>query len=403
MAVLSRVARFWCNGSLNLIVTGRENSSSEVEELRNRHCAVDLFPIEALLNILKQEVSPFLMADALVCFINVEESERRSPPTTSIETVHGERFVREIRRLPDSCAMPDGRKWKAVPIVMVLAGVGGSMSKDRIGKLAATECIAFVEAEQDFPPTFRAIEGAVREYRQRILAEFSNLGFLVSFRNGRYRVGPAMSATGDVEGFFYSSGRDQRDLRGRFFTVDRDPNGFQFEVEQFEALINREEAKEQDFQVFFEDNPHFLVIDKRISVPIPHVRLESQSGKLLIPDFVIKPIVAVKRDSSWQVLDLKKPGVPLLAGPRRHARLSVEVTQAMAQLRDYGDYFKNPENKYAVSKTLGHGLRFPELAVLIGRLRDCEVEELEKAQSREPDVRIVTYDEILQRQKMLVQ
>jgi hypothetical protein len=45
---------------------------------------------------------------------------------------------------------------------------------------------------------------------------------------------------------------------------------------------------------------------------------------------------------------------------------------------------------------------YPELAVLIGRLREAEQELLEKAQSRDADVRIVTYDEVLQRQQDLL-
>ena len=102
------------------------------------------------------------------------------------------------------------------------------------------------------------------------------------------------------------------------------------------------------------------------------------------------------------MLDLKKPSARLRAGNSRHVRLSHEVTQAIAQLRDYGDLFRNPENTQRVFHALGHALRYPRLAVLIGRLRESDVEELEKAQSREPNVRIVTYDEILQRQQRIV-
>jgi hypothetical protein len=386
---------------VNLIVTGRANSSVEVDELRKRGCSVDLIPPARLLDLLKQEVSPFAVADAVVCFIETDQSEWLSPATLGVQTYEGEKLAREIRRLPDSCAMTDGRKWKAIPIVIVLHGLGGPLSRERIGRLAAEEKVAFVEALPDFPPTFRAIEGAVRDYRQRVLAEFSNLGFLVSYENGRYRVGPAMNATGDIEGFFYDRRRDKREIRDRYFTVDRDQRGVQFEVELFEALINRQDLAEQDFQIFFEENPHFLT-DARISQPMPHVRFENVQGQVLIPDFVIKPIVASQRDSNWEVLELKMPSARLLAGPLRHLRLSHEVHQAIAQLRDYGDYFKNPENKQRVSSALGHALQFPRLAVLIGRLRDGEAEHLEKAQSREADIRIVTYDEILQRQQLLV-
>lgn len=136
---------------------------------------------------------------------------------------------------------------------------------------------------------------------------------------------------------------------------------------------------------------------------MPHVQLSDGTGKVLIPDFVLKPIVAVQRDSNWEVLDLKKPQAKLLAGSAQRVRLSQEVMRAIAQLRDYGDYFKDPSNSATVASTLGHPLRHPKLAVLIGRLpRTDQVEALEQAQAREPDVRIVTYDEIAATQKGLL-
>ncbi len=383
---------------MNLLVTGRENSSVEVDELQKRNCTVDLLPTERLLDLLKKYPST-LIADAIVCFIDIEVWELGSPPT-DLETA-GEIFAREVRRLPDSCAMLDGRKWKAIPIVMVLSGTGVAFSKERIGIVASAEAIVLAEARKDFEPTFRSINTAVRDYRQRILAEFSNLGFLVSYENGRYRVGPAVSPIGELEGFLYDARRDQRDWKGRFFTFDRDPNGVQHEIGQFEALINSRQTSEHELQRFFEDSPHFLD-DTRTSLPMPHVRLEDQKGNLLIPDFVIKPIVAYRRDSNWRVLDLKKPDVNLLAGNLPHTRFSHEVTQAITQLRNYGDYFRDSENTKRVSTVLGHELKYPSLAVLIGRLRELDVEQLEKAQSREPDVRIVTYDEILERQRRLM-
>jgi hypothetical protein len=387
---------------VNLIVTGREDSSMEVEQLRNRHCAVEIVPSDKLLDRLRSLVDSLLFADVIVCFIEVDWAELTSPLTYPIGLIAGQRLTQEVRRLPESRAMPDGRKWKAIPIVIVLSGAASSFFREELQQFASDESAVFVEAQVEFDATFLSIDRTVREYRQRILAEFSNLGFLVSYREGRYRVGPAMNSSQDLEGFFYYGPGDHRRLNGRCFTVDRNVYGVQYEAEQFEALINRSETSEAELQDFFEAHPHFLS-DARLSSPLPHIRLEDQSGTALIPDFIIKPIVAYQRDSNWQVLDLKKPGARLLAGPSRHIRLSHDVTQAIAQLRDYGDYFGNPENTDRIAEILGHRLRYPELAVLIGRWGECDVEMLDKAQSRERDVRIVTYDEVLERQQRLLE
>jgi Domain of unknown function (DUF4263) len=133
---------------------------------------------------------------------------------------------------------------------------------------------------------------------------------------------------------------------------------------------------------------------------LPHVRLE-QDARVLIPDFILKPIVAAQRDSEWEVLDLKRPDARLLVGKANRSRLSHEVMNAITQLRDYGDYFRNPQNALDIGVKLGYRLRFPKLAVLVGRLRNADSEALALAQERERDVRIVTYDEILEKQKRL--
>lgn len=248
------------------------------------------------------------------------------------------------------------------------------------------------------------IREVVSRYRQRLLDELDNLGLLVSYENGRYRVGPALTPRErDVEGEFYYGPADAREsVKGKYFTVDRDNYGIQYEIELFEALINHPDVRELDLQQFFEEHPHFLVAT-RLMQALPHVSLVDQKGKLLIPDFVLKPIVAAQRDSNWEILDLKHPQAKLLAGPSNHIRFSQDVMKAINQVKDYKDYFEDPRNAGAVTEVLGHPLRHPRLGVLIGRMPEHgDVEALEQAQAREPEVRIVTYDEVLETQKSLI-
>lgn len=235
-----------------------------------------------------------------------------------------------------------------------------------------------------------------------MLSELDNLGFLVRYEHGLYRVGPALGQKAPIqEGALYSGFHDKRfESRKAVLTVDRDLYGIQYEVELLEALLNRNETTEVELQRFFEEHPHFLIPNQLFRV-LPHVRLMEET-KLLIPDFIVKPVVAAQKDSEWEVLDLKRPNAKLFVGKANRARFSQEVMNAIAQLRDYGDYFRNPQNAISVSTKLGHKLRFPKLAALVGRLQNIDVEALALAQDRERDVRIVTYDEILERQKLIV-
>ena len=298
--------------------------------------------------------------------------------------------------MSDALAMPDGRKWKSIPFLILVEEMvlPGDVYFDRYKKK--------ILRYEKFEDAFHLIQNAVKEYRERLLNDLDNLGFLVKVESGRYRVGPALKPRANLESELYYGLQDRRDSSGKnkYFTIDRDLYGIQYEIEQFEALINKTDVTEGDLQKFFEDHPHFLVMAQLMQA-LPHVRLETEDGKLLIPDFVLKPIVALKRDSNWEILDLKTPQVRLLTGKAQRVQFSHQVMKAITQLRDYGDYFKNPAHSESVGRALGHQLKHPKLAVLIGRLQDEQMEALELAQSRELDVRIVTYDEILETQKQL--
>ncbi len=305
----------------------------------------------------------------------------------------GESWADVLRALPDHCTTVDGRRSNRLPVVLYLEDDRSPETYRLDDKLDdVTVCIGPHDA------LYEAITNVVALYRKRLLDEFSNLGYLVFVDHGRFRVGPALMPREAREGELYSAVGDIRSP-GHYFTVDRDVFGLQYEADAFEALIGREDVSELELQQFFEDNPHFLTLNQFQA--IPHPVFPRADGGPLIPDFVLRPIVAQQRDSRWEVLDLKLPQVRLTAGPPGRPRLSHYVHQALAQLRDYRNYFQQDANAHLVEEVLGHRLRRPKLAVLIGRMpRGAGVEALEAVQAEET-VRIVTYDEILEGQRRL--
>ncbi|MHB8477876.1 MAG: Shedu anti-phage system protein SduA domain-containing protein [Steroidobacteraceae bacterium] len=229
----------------------------------------------------------------------------------------------QIRSLPETVAMIDGKKWCSVPIIILAPAI-------------------------------------LRRDRENLLDE-----------------------EGDVK---------VRDV------ALAEPND-KLELEQFEALINRPDVSELQLQEFFEEHSHFL---SALHTSLPHVRLPAKNGSILIPDFILRPIVAQERDSKWEVLDLKLPQEKLLAGKGSRARLSSSVMKAIRQLRDYHENIQHPDHAEQIEALLGHRLKYPRLGVLIGRLANTDVEALEREQQYEARVRIVTYDEILQQQQALL-
>ena len=75
---------------------------------------------------------------------------------------------------------------------------------------------------------------------------------------------------------------------------------------------------------------------------------------------------------------------------------------AIRQLRDYYEYVCNPVHEREVVSVLGHPLKSPRLGVLIGRLANTDVSALEREQRFVGDVKIVTYDEILEQQRSML-
>jgi hypothetical protein len=293
----------------------------------------------------------------------------------------------QVSALPPGVAMFDGKQWRAIPVFVFPSSIPtchSFLDEPYLGyKLGLIRGLPGAD-----------IKSEVEKYREAILSEYDNLGFIVRYESGRYVVGQALRSHAGIQGRYYFGPADKRP-KG-FFTVHRDRWGIQLEVEQFEALINREDISESALQQFLEEHPHFL---SALHTVLPKPRLPKHDGSILIPDFILKPICAQQRDSRWEILDLKLPNVKLLSGTRgSRKRLSSKVMDAIRQLRDYREHLMNPQHTETVATLLGHPLKRPQLGVLIGRLANTDIEALEREQEYEADVRIVTYDEILEGQ-----
>jgi|SRR5882672_6017044 len=388
---------------MKLIVTANQEPTGFTNVWREK-CSVEFVALDRLMPHLQTSAHTGLTSDAIVEVASLKFPRLSDDFLDDRDFLAGYNplepiinFVRELRELDSVHAMADGRKWCALPFVLILSG---AFAESSIPQSLDITTIVEPHRPQD---ALAKIEDIYRRYRNRLLDELDNLGILVTYEHGRYRVGPALATNKkNRESRLYYAAADRRD-KAKYYTIDRDNVGIQYEVELFEALINDPKISETRLQQFFEDHPHFLLAT-RLLQSLPHVPLRDSQGKLFVPDFVLKPIVAARRDSNWEVLDLKLPQAKLLAGPRDHKRFSRDVAQAIAQVKDYRDYFENPENSAAVQNALGHRLRHPKLGIVIGRLpsSEAELETLERQQSREPGVRVVTYDEILETQKNLV-
>jgi hypothetical protein len=164
-------------------------------------------------------------------------------------------------------------------------------------------------------------------------------------------------------------------------------------IEELRTMVRRPDVDEGELQRFFETNPEFLTgFDYHRAVP--HVYLSSPRQGNLVPDFLLVPHGSNLAD----ILELKLPHHQIVVSQGPHVRISAILQHAISQLRDYEEYFDCDENRTRLLASEGFTAYKPNLNVVIGT-RGAVTSELgfRRAVSAHPGVRVITYDDILER------
>jgi len=169
------------------------------------------------------------------------------------------------------------------------------------------------------------------------------------------------------------------------------------EINEFETLINSPNTREVEIQIFLEAHPAFLSLGAiKGGEVISQVILQTKDTPALIPDFLINP----GTNEPWAIVELKRPSVKLTLGQRGRRRLSSQIFEAIAQLRNYSEFFESPDNREEFKRKYGMDIYKPRLVVVLGRdYGELTRNETIKLRSQFPDVEILTYGDLLQRLK----
>ena len=109
-----------------------------------------------------------------------------------------------------------------------------------------------------------------------------------------------VSLTPDGNYHFLDEGQN---LHNIIYIAPSETLALQTSIEELESLINDPQAKEKDFQTFFERNPDFILNDEYKKAH-PHIVLMKEDGDSLVPDFVLEPI---DQNALSDLLELKLP------------------------------------------------------------------------------------------------
>lgn len=187
---------------------------------------------------------------------------------------------------------------------------------------------------------------------------------------------------GDDEG-----SKDAFDFMSSYPVINSIPS--QSAIEELENLINESTAAEADFQDLFERNPELLAGREYIHA-VPHLALSDALGRG-IPDFFL-----CRTDTGLcDILDLKLPKHKVVTGPERRRQFSKELKDAIAQLREYRDYFDDKAHRQMFRDTYKLEAYKPNVSVVIGRSSSFRSTYERQKIQLDTYVKIITYDDIL--------
>ena len=396
---------------MNLLLTcaTTPDFSPEALALWNHFCIADWMPGEELIQYLLFapaaeyaciDAIVFLEPHAAVGFGEWPDGTMAPIPLMTPWEAHyyNAEISQRIRSLPESCAMRDGRKWKRIPQIVATKHGRRYEAYDGLDVefvIDVTEMMLY--SGYASPITWERIERIVNQYHRDAFVEYERVGFLVICDHGLYRVKRAYRKKSSNESEFYFGGKDKRRFHG-FVTVGRDQEGIDYEALLFEQVLNDPRTGERQIHAFFEEHPDLLA-EAMMGNPISHQPQFPTNRQT--PDFSISPILP--RDSGdWvKILELKGPHASVLDHRRRlHRALAPAVHSAIAQVRDYEESIRDPINLRAIEKSLGYIPKFSDRAVLIGRNPAKADSDLwDKRREEQLGVRIITYDDVLQRQR----
>ncbi len=182
-----------------------------------------------------------------------------------------------------------------------------------------------------------------------------------------------------------------------FFHVPRLHPRWAERLEEFRQLVRSPDISESDIQNFLGRNPEFLTgIDYERAVP--HVYIEGHDEGALIPDFMLIPFQSNFAD----VLELKHPRHKILVKQGKHLRFSASVIKAIAQLRDYEQFFDNKENRDRVKKQYGFTAYKPKMIMITTSSLQSEI-QFRKVAADYRKVSVLTYDDVIARAERMLQ
>lgn len=164
---------------------------------------------------------------------------------------------------------------------------------------------------------------------------------------------------------------------------------FSVACQELGELIRDPATSEGDLQQLLEEYPELAQWDWHTDVR-PHIVLELEEDRTLIPDFVIRA-----PDGFWDILEIKPPSLmPLVVRitPSR-VQLSRRMQAAIEQAREYARVLDQPSVRHRVEERYGIRMASPRVHLIVGRTDPRTPHGPRRARLLANEVDVRTWDE----------
>src|SRR5271157_1515029 len=181
---------------MNLLFTTAGNfqtleSQDRVAVWRSRKHIIELMPMESVTSYLRlNPASSLALIDAIVCVAD-------DPPIATLTPYHSNfyqldfalKLAEDVRNLPETCAMRDGRKWRSIPFIIFRSAFDHEFAEQAQKSTHAN--IVFTPYGNAVVALMQ-IRKIVDDYQDRVLDDYRQMGIVVRFVSGHAQIGPAL-------------------------------------------------------------------------------------------------------------------------------------------------------------------------------------------------------------------
>lgn len=311
--------------------------------------------------------------------------------------------AQSLRALPDHVAMPNGIRWKHLPITIV---VDSDELVDRSGGDPAMNGLAICSAARGWQHIHSVVAVGVRSFGLRLVDELRSVGWQIEDRHGRLvrTRAPVFKRRNErppvLETELYSAPHDRwfsrRSRRERFplSVIHTEPEAIAHDLNTFRDIIEQP-LIEPKYQRFL-DERSYVFGSAPFEMQAQPKLWDPDANEYRYPDYIQRRW-SFDDDEPARLIELKAANVDVLVGARKTQKLGTEFTTGITQQLYYKELLADPRAQIYRDALIAPTTTVGRSILLAGRGRGLDARAFERQRALYDHVTdIWTYDGLIE-------